>query len=122
VAESLQSGSRTVDKSPTSNLEPLNLETSNPPGYGPTWQQKYHSGGYGETSLLGTSIGLLRFALDKANTDWTWLVMIVGGAALIKGLMVTADRMGRRTREQLAAEREAYRQDELRRIKEEVSV
>ena len=48
--------------------------------------------------------------------------MIVGGAALIKGLMVTADRMGRRTREQLAAEREAYRQDELRRIKEEVSV
>ena len=65
---------------------------------------------------------MLRFALDKANSDWTWLAMIVGGAALIKGLMVTADRMGRRTREQLAAEREAYRQDELRRIKEEVSV
>lgn len=54
-------------------------------------------------------------------SDWTWLAMIVGGVAFVKGVIAAGERMGRRTREKLAAEREAYRQDELRRIKEEVS-
>lgn len=46
--------------------------------------------------------------------------MLLGAAAFAKGVQVATDRMGREARERLAREREAYRQEELTRIRDEV--